>query len=131
MREEKITPAIIADPATRYGNGKRATRHFTLQRLSGAVNVVFALFLIFIVVRIAGQGYADVIALIGTWWIGIPFAALLAVAAFHMHIGMREIVEDYVHDAQLNRLSLAVNSFVAIAAGVIGAGAVLKIVFWG
>lgn len=131
MREEKITTEMIADPASKYGNGKRATRDFTLQRLSGAVNVVFALFLVFIVVRIAGQGYEEVVALIGTWWIGIPFAALLAVAAFHMHIGMREIIEDYVHDAQMNRLSLALNSFVAIAAGAVGAGAVLKIVFWG
>jgi len=131
MREHKLTPAMIADPDTRYGNGRRATRHFKAQRLTGAVNILFALFLVFLVIRIAGQAPQDIVSLIGTWWVGVPFAVLMVVASFHMHIGMREIIEDYVHDERLNRLSLSVNAFVAISAGLVGAASVLKIVFWG
>jgi succinate dehydrogenase / fumarate reductase, membrane anchor subunit len=131
MREQVITRETIADPKTKYGNGKSATRHFLVQRLSGACNVLFIAFLTYIAVRLAGQGRADMVAVIGNPLVGIPFAVLFAIVCVHMRIGMREIVEDYVHEPGLYRLSLSLNSFFAIAVGLVGVVSILKLVFWG
>ena len=131
MRETVVTNSMIADPGTKYGNGKRATRHFIVQRLTGVSNVLFITFLVFIVVSLAGESRGDVVAVLGNPLIGIPFAILFAIVCVHMRIGMREIIEDYVHETRTNRLSLSLNTFFALAVGLVGVASILKIVFWG
>jgi succinate dehydrogenase / fumarate reductase membrane anchor subunit len=131
MRETVITQEMIADPETKYGNGKSATRHFLVQRVTGAINVLFITFLVFIVVSLAGDDSGGMVALIGNPLIGIPFAILFAIVCIHMRIGMREVIEDYVHETRTNRLTLSLNTFFALAVGLVGAVSILKIVFWG
>jgi len=130
MRDTIVTTQTIANPKSHYGDAKASTRHFITQRVTGAINVLFLLLLLFVVVRLAGQDRADVVALLANWWIGVPFAALIAVAAIHMRNGMRDTLEDYVHGS-LYRLAMLLNTLFCLAVALIGAGAVLKIVFWG
>jgi succinate dehydrogenase, hydrophobic membrane anchor protein len=131
MREHIVTREMIANPKTKYGNAKASTRHFLLQRLSGVSNIVFTLFLVFIVVRLAGEDRADVVGLIGNPLVGIPFAILFAIVCFHMRIGMNEVIEDYIAEERTNRLTMALNAFFALAVGLVGVVSILKIVFWG
>lgn len=131
MRETVITRDMIANPETKYGNGKSATRHFLVQRVTGAINVLFITFLVFIVISISGEDRGDVVALLGNPLIGVPFAILFAIVCVHMRIGMREIIEDYVHETRTNRLTLSLNTFYALAVGLVGVASILKIVFWG
>ncbi|WP_297104110.1 succinate dehydrogenase, hydrophobic membrane anchor protein [uncultured Devosia sp.] len=130
MRDTVINTQTIANPKSHYGDAKAATRHFITQRTTGAINILFLLLLLFVVVRLAGQDRADVVALLGNWWLGIPFAALIAIAAVHMRNGMRDTLEDYVHGS-LYRLAMLLNTLFCLAVALLGAGAVLKIVFWG
>lgn len=130
MRETVITPAVIADPRTHYGDAKASTRHFITQRVTGLFNVVFLGLLLFVAVRLAGQDRADMIAVIGNAFIGIPLAVLIAIAAIHMRNGMRDTLEDYLHGS-LYRLAMLLNTLFCLIVGLAGAGAVLKIVFWG
>jgi succinate dehydrogenase / fumarate reductase membrane anchor subunit len=130
MRETVMTTQIIANPKSHYGDAKASTRHFITQRLTGAINVAFLGLLLFVVVRLAGQDRADVVALLSQWWIGVPFAALIAIAAIHMRNGMRDTLEDYVHGS-MYRLAMLLNTLFCLAIALLGAGAVLKIVFWG
>lgn len=130
MRETVISKDTIANPKTHYGNGKASTRHFITQRTTGAINIAFLALLLFVVVRLAGQDRADVVTLLGNWWVGIPFAALIAIAAIHMRNGMRDTLEDYVHGATY-RLAMMLNTLFCLAVALLGAGSVLKIVFWG
>jgi succinate dehydrogenase / fumarate reductase membrane anchor subunit len=130
MREQVITRDVIADPKTRYGDAKAATRHFITQRVTGAINIVFLILLLVIVVRVAGQDRAGVVALLGNGWIGVPFAALIVVAAIHMRNGLRDTLEDYFAGDAYRRL-MGLNTLFCLAVGVLGAGAVLKLVFWG
>ncbi len=130
MRETVTTTQTIANPTSHYGDAKASTRHFITQRTTGAINIVFLGLLLFIVVRLAGQDRIDVADLIGSWWIGIPLAALICVVAIHMRNGMRDTLEDYTHGA-MYRLLMLLNSLFCLLVAVAGAGAVLKIVFWG
>ena len=130
MRDTVITTDTIADPKTHYGDAKASTRHFIPQRLTGAINIAFLLLLLFVVVRLAGQDRADVVGLLGNWILGIPFAALIAIAAIHMRNGMRDTLEDYLAGS-MYRLAMLLNTLFCLAVALLGAGAVLKIVFWG
>jgi succinate dehydrogenase / fumarate reductase membrane anchor subunit len=130
MRETVITPATIANPKVHYGDAKASTRHFITQRVTGLVNVLFLGLLLFIVVRLAGQDRADMISVIGNAFVGIPLALLIATAAIHMRNGMRDTLEDYLH-GRVYSLAMLLNTLFCVIVGLAGAGAVLKIVFWG
>lgn len=130
MRETVITREDIANPKSKYGDAKASTRHFITQRVTGAINVIFIGFLVFIVVRLAGQDRPDMVAVIGNGWIGIPFAILLAVVCVHMHNGMRDTLEDYFA-GRTYRLYMMLNTMFALAVGVVGVASILKLVFWG
>ncbi|MGV3574589.1 MAG: succinate dehydrogenase, hydrophobic membrane anchor protein [Devosia sp.] len=130
MHETIITPASIANPKAHYGDAKASTRHFITQRVTGLINVLFLGLLLFIIVRLAGQDRADMISVIGNFWIGVPLAVLIAIAAIHMRNGMRDTLEDYFH-GRMYSLTMLLNTLFCLVVGLAGAGAVLKIVFWG
>jgi succinate dehydrogenase / fumarate reductase membrane anchor subunit len=121
----------IADPSVHYGSPKAATRAFTLQRITGGLNVLFLAFLIWLVVSLAGAGRDEMIATIAHPMVALVLALLVVNVCVHMRIGMREIIEDYVHDPRLNRLSLGVNDIFAILVALAGLVSILAIVFRG
>jgi succinate dehydrogenase / fumarate reductase membrane anchor subunit len=121
----------IADPSVHYGSPKAATRTFTWQRITGALNILFLAFLIWLVVNLAGAGRAEMVATIANPLVALVLALLIVNVTVHMRIGMREIIEDYVHDPRLNRLSLGVNDIFATLVALAALAALIKIVFWG
>ena len=130
MRETVITRDTVANPKSKYGNAKASTRHFLTQRVTGAINIAFLLLLLFIVVRLAGQDRPDMVAVIGSGWIGIPLAILLAIVAIHMRNGMRDTLEDYFH-GRTYRFLMMLNTMFALAVATLGVLSILKLVFWG
>jgi succinate dehydrogenase / fumarate reductase membrane anchor subunit len=130
MRETVITRDMIANPKTKYGRAKASTRHFLTQRLTGVSNIVFLGFLLFIVVRLAGQDRPDMAATLGNAFVGLPLALLLVVVTIHMRNGLRDTLEDYFH-GELYRLLMLLNTLFCILIAVTGVAALLKLVFWG
>ena len=121
----------IAEPTTRYGSAKAATRHFITQRLTGALNIVFLLFFVWLVVRLAGAERADMVSEIANPFVAIVLALLIVTVCVHMRIGMREVIEDYVDDERTHRLVLFVNDLFAVGVALIGLVSIAKIAFWG
>ncbi len=126
-----IDKKTIADPTSHYGSPKAATRAFTVQRITAALNVLFLGFLVWLVVSLAGADRAAMVATIANPLIAITLALLIVNVCLHMRTGMREIIEDYVHDPRLGRLSLTVNDMFAIFVALVTLLALIKIVFWG
>jgi len=126
-----IDKRLIADPKTHYGPARAATRHFITQRLTGALNVLFLLFFVWLVVRLAGAGRTEMVGVIANPFVAIVLALLLVNVCAHMRIGMREVIEDYVDDERTHRLVLFVNDVFSIGVALIGLVSIAKIVFWG
>lgn len=126
-----IDKAVIADPKTHYGAPKSATRSFLRQRLTGAANVLFLIFLAWLVVRLAGAGRAEMVAVIANPFVAIVLALLLVNVAFHMWMGMREVIEDYLDTEGAHRLGMTLNTAFSAAVALIGLASIAKIVFWG
>ena len=121
----------LADPSTHYGSPKAATRGFKWQRLTGGLNVIFLGFLIWLVVSLAGADRAQMVATIASPLVALPLGLLVVNVCVHMRIGMREIIEDYVHEPRLTRLSMTLNDMFALLIAAAALISLIKIVFWG
>jgi succinate dehydrogenase / fumarate reductase membrane anchor subunit len=130
MREQVITRDVVANPKSKYGDAKASTRHFIIQRSTGAINIAFLLLLLFVVVRLAGGERAQMVGLIGSWYIGLPLAALLGIVTVHMRNGMRDILEDYFHGRTYS-LYMMLNTLFCVFIALVGIASILKLVFWG
>ncbi len=130
MREQIITRDTVANPKSVYGPKRASTRHFLTQRLTGVSNIVFLGFLLFIVLRVAGEDRENVVSLLGNGFVGIPFAVLLCVVTIHMRNGMRDVLEDYFHDRTYSLL-MTLNTLFCIIIAATGVISLLKLVFWG
>ena len=108
------------------GTARHGTETFWRQRLTAVANVPLVIFLILAIVTHIGASYADVHAFLARPLVALAFAALILSAAIHMRIGLKEIIEDYVHGgAKIVAILLA--TFFAIGVGLASLLALLKI----
>lgn len=126
-----ISEKVIATPTTHYGRGGPATWRFIVQRATGLLNIVFTLFLIWLVVRLAGADVAAMHGLLANPVIAVVTGLLVISATVHMEIGMREVIDDYVHGEGAVRAALTLNSIVAVVVTVAALIALVKLAFWG
>jgi succinate dehydrogenase / fumarate reductase membrane anchor subunit len=124
-----IDKATIANPTTHYGHG--GTRHFIVQRITGALNVLFTLFFVWFVVRLAGAERAQMVEVVRNPIVAIVLCFLIINVCVHMRIGMNEVIEDYVDEGPANNLARTANSAFAIIVAALTVLSVAKIAFWG
>lgn len=94
------------------GSAKTGVGHFIGQRVSAVALIVLAIWGVGSAAILARGGYDGARA-----WLGSPINAalliLLAVAGFyHVQIGMRTIIEDYIHRHLSKTALLILNQFV-------------------
>lgn len=130
MSGKKPTRAQIQNPSTHYGNAKASTRHFVTQRVTGALNIAFTLFIVWFVVSLAGRAPAEMVALAANPFVAIALALLVVNVAIHMRNGMRDVIEDYFDAGEHGLAMLANNLFTGFVL-VVALGAIAKLVFWG
>lgn len=130
MSSAKPTRAQIQNPSTHYGRAKASTRHFITQRVTGALNILFTVFIVWFVVSLAGKAPAEMVALAANPFVAIGLAALVVNVAIHMRNGMRDVIEDYFDAGEHGLAMLANNLFTGLVL-VVALGAIAKLVFWG
>lgn len=111
--------------------GDKGTGTFIRQRVTGLLNIVLVGFLIWLVVTLVGADRAGMVAAFSN-----PVVALLALVLFgsafvHMHIGMGEVIEDYVHEPRLHSLAKVTNTVFTLIVAAIAAISVLVLAFGG
>ncbi len=113
------------------GSAKEGTDHFWRQRVSALANIPLTLFLVAIIIMLAGKDHATAVAWLGSPLVAIPMLALVISGAIHMRLGMQVIIEDYVRHEGLKVLSLALNVFFAIVVALAAALGALKLALGG
>jgi succinate dehydrogenase / fumarate reductase, membrane anchor subunit len=111
------------------GSAREGTGHFWKQRLTAVSNVVLITFLVILLVRLAGADHATVRQTLALPQVALPLLALILSATVHMRLGMQTIIEDYVHAEGPKVAALMLNTFFAIAVGLVCAFSVLKLSF--
>ena len=126
-----IDKATISDPKTHYGSPHGATRHFMTQRITGALNVLFTIFFVWFVVRLAGADRAEMVGVVRNPFVAIVLMLLIINVCIHMRIGMNEVIEDYLDEGKTNHLAQWANAAFAIVVAALTVLSVAKILFWG
>lgn len=109
----------------------KGTGTFIAQRVTGAINVVFVGFLIWLVVSFADADRAQMAATLSNPFIAIMALILIASPLIHMRIGMGEIIDDYVHDPKLYKLAMTLNTAFVVIIAAIAAISVIVLAFGG
>ncbi|THD74548.1 MAG: succinate dehydrogenase, hydrophobic membrane anchor protein [Phenylobacterium sp.] len=113
------------------GSAKHGVGSWISERVGAIALVPLTLWAVFGVLRLAGGDYGAAVA-----WIGQPLNAVLmvltiAIAFFHMHAGLRVVVEDYIH-VTLNKSALLIlNLFVCGLSAALAIFSILKVALGG
>ena len=111
------------------GAAHGGTETFWRQRLTAVANIPLVIFLVLSIVSHLGASYGEVKAYIANPVVAVLLLALILSAAIHMRIGLREIIEDYVHAEGCKVASLILVTFYAAIVGIASTLAILKISF--
>jgi succinate dehydrogenase / fumarate reductase membrane anchor subunit len=113
------------------GSAKAGAHHWWLERLTSVSTLLLFIWLLVALLRLPRLDHEMV-----TQWLASPLAAvpmlLLIVSTFwHTQLGMRVIIEDYVHEEGLKLFAITLLNFFVIALGALAFFSVLKIAFGG
>jgi succinate dehydrogenase / fumarate reductase, membrane anchor subunit len=113
------------------GSAKHGVGHWISERVGAIALVPLTLWAVFGVLRLAAGDYDFAVV-----WIHDPLNAVLmvltvAISFWHMHAGMRVIIEDYIHVA-FSKVSLTLLSlFVCGLSGALAVFSILKVALGG
>ena len=111
------------------GSAKSGTGHLTAMRLTSLALVPLTMGFVWIALSLVGKRYDEAHAFLARPLPAIIMLLVLLTGIYHMQIGMRTIIEDYVHAEHAKDWSLAANLFFAVAVGVACVYAVLRLSF--
>ncbi len=106
----------------------KGTSKFKAQRFSAIVLIPLVMWFLFSLLSRVGAPYLDMKNWLAHPLNAIPMALLIIVGAFHMRIGMSEIIEDYIHSG-LRPVLLLLNWVFAIGVVLVAAGSVITLAF--
>ena len=109
------------------GAAHRGTETFLRQRMTAVANVPLVIFLILSVITHIGSDYEIIRAYLARPVVAIAMLALVISASIHMRIGMKEIIEDYVHGEGARVAAILLATFFAVGVALACTFALVKI----
>jgi succinate dehydrogenase / fumarate reductase, membrane anchor subunit len=113
------------------GSAKQGVRHWWLQRLTSVALVPLTIWFVVSLLALPSFDYPTVTAWMSHGPSPLLLILLLAVAAWHSQLGVRVVVEDYVHGSGARIVMLVAISFAHVLLASAGALAVLRVALRG
>jgi succinate dehydrogenase / fumarate reductase membrane anchor subunit len=113
------------------GSAKDGVHHWWLQRLTSIALVPLAIWLTVSILSLPSMDHVTVIAWMSQSWTALLMIVLVLVATYHSQLGVRVVVEDYVHNTGMKTLTLVILTFVHTLLAIAGVFAILKVAFGG
>jgi len=112
-----------------YGSAKEGVGHWWVQRLTSVALIILGCWFVVSLLALPGLEHSTVVAWMRNGWTTVALILLVAVGAWHSELGVRVVVEDYVHEVGVKTLTLALVSFAHVALAAAGIFAVLRVSF--
>jgi succinate dehydrogenase / fumarate reductase membrane anchor subunit len=125
-------PRRMHDEARRVrylGSARSGTAGLQAMRLTSLALVPLTIAFVWMVVALVGKDYAAAQAYLHHPLPAILLLLVVGTSIYHMQLGMRTIIEDYVHGELVKDWSLAANTFFCVVIGVACIYAVLRLSF--
>jgi len=113
------------------GSAKGGAHHWWLQRLTSIALVPLSIWFTVSILALPSMDRATVITWMAQSWTALLLIVLVLVATYHSQLGVRVVVEDYVHAPGMKTLTLVILTFVHTLLAVAGVFAILKVAFGG
>jgi succinate dehydrogenase / fumarate reductase membrane anchor subunit len=111
------------------GSAKHGVGHFIAERVSSVALILLTIWLVWVALAVAHGGYAAAQGILASP-VNTALAILtVVVGLYHAMIGMRVIVEDYIHRPATKAALLVLNAFVGWGGAVLAVVSLLKITF--
>ncbi|AWV07416.1 succinate dehydrogenase, hydrophobic membrane anchor protein [Marilutibacter maris] len=108
------------------GSAKDGTHHFIVQRITAVALVLLGLYVLCLLVGLAGADYASVRATVASPFNAVVLIAFLLSMFWHAQLGLQVVIEDYVHGGLAVVSQLAVR-FICVLAAIASVLAVIRI----
>ncbi len=112
------------------GSAKEGVHHWWMQRLTSIALVPLSIWFVVSLLALPSLDRATVVALLSQSWTALLMLLFFLVAVWHSQLGVRVVIEDYVHGG-LKTLSLVLVTFVHVLVAAAGVFAILNIDFGG
>jgi succinate dehydrogenase / fumarate reductase membrane anchor subunit len=112
------------------GSAKEGVHHWWLQRLTSIALVPLTIWFVVSLLSLASFEHVTVITWMAHSWTALFLVLFILVATWHSQLGVRVVVEDYVHGGT-KTLTLVVITFIHAVVAAAGIFAVLKVAFGG
>ncbi|MDJ0812159.1 MAG: succinate dehydrogenase, hydrophobic membrane anchor protein [Woeseiaceae bacterium] len=109
------------------GTAKDGTDHWWAQRISGVALALLGLWFVASLVMLPSLEHYTVVDFISRPINTVLLALLCLTIAYHSHLGVQVVIEDYVHGHGVKIVSLVLSRFVHIFVAVLSIYAILRI----
>jgi succinate dehydrogenase / fumarate reductase membrane anchor subunit len=97
----------------------KGTANFIAMRATSVLLIPFVVWFMWGVAHHAGDSYEEMRAWVAEPFTASAFAIFIAISAFHMRLGLNEVIEDYIH-SNLKGVFMTLNALVAIIVAGLG-----------
>jgi succinate dehydrogenase / fumarate reductase, membrane anchor subunit len=111
------------------GAARNGVRHWWQQRLTSIALVPLTVWFAVSLLSLPSLGHPALVAWMSQSWTALLLILFVLIAAWHSQLGVRVVVEDYVHDVGARTLTLVVIGFAHVLLAAAGVFAVLKVAF--
>jgi len=111
------------------GAARDGTRDFWHMRVTSVALVPLSIAFVLIAVSLLGRNHAAVVQILGSPLIAMLMLLFIGTNAYHMWLGMQDIIVDYVHDEFWKVVSLMANTFFCMVTSLACAYAIFKLSF--
>ena len=112
------------------GSAKEGVHHWWTQRLTSIALVPLSIWFVVSLLALPSLDHATVITWLRQSWTALLMVLFVLVAVWHSQLGVRVVIEDYVHGGT-KTLILVLVTFAHTVMAVAGVFAILKIAFGG
>jgi succinate dehydrogenase / fumarate reductase, membrane anchor subunit len=113
------------------GSAKGGAHHWWLQRLTSIALVPLTIWFTVSLLSLPSLDHVTVVSWMAQSWTALLLIVLVLVATYHSQLGVRVVVEDYVHNNGMKTLTLVILTFAHALVAVAGVFAILKVAFGG
>lgn len=130
MNSEKVVVADRRDPlkvAFGLGSAHSGVRHWWAQRVTAAALVLLGIWVVLLVLALLGADYATARATLARPWNSLLMIAFTLTMFWHAVLGLRVVIEDYIHTRWIEVFALVAVYFLAAIGALASVLAVLRI----
>lgn len=110
-----------------FGTARGGVQHWWRQRLTSVALVPLSIWFVVSLLALPSLDHATVIGWMSQSWTALLLIVLVLVATWHSQLGVRVVVEDYVHGAGAKTLTLVIVGFAHVLLGAAAVFAVLRV----